>query len=141
MTNKTNEAIQQNKEGWDPISIYGDGWYDGFLAAQKINHSGEDLDIYHYSDVLTLSEHAEVNQPAITRNRWRKTPPTQQGMYWHWSGNTDDAPLAYYIGYSCSKHECFVQAGQLGLTTAIWCSEFGGLWANIAEPSIKGNVE
>lgn len=43
----------------DLLSAYGDGWYDGFLAAQReVNRSG-DLDGYEDDDVLELSEDAE----------------------------------------------------------------------------------
>lgn len=39
--------------------IYGDGWYDGFLAAKALAEKGEDLTDYTSDDVMRLSENAE----------------------------------------------------------------------------------
>ncbi|GLR71634.1 hypothetical protein [Agaribacter marinus] len=42
------------------ISAYGDGWYDGFLAAKKIAESdNEDIFDYKEDHILSMSEHAE----------------------------------------------------------------------------------
>ncbi|WP_259578067.1 hypothetical protein [Shewanella baltica] len=43
----------------DLLSAYGDGWYDGFLAAQREVRRSGDLDGYEDDDVLELSEVAE----------------------------------------------------------------------------------
>ncbi len=43
----------------DQVSAYGDGWYDGFLAAKKLLEEGEHIEDYSESDVMRLSEQAE----------------------------------------------------------------------------------
>ncbi|WP_447077695.1 hypothetical protein [Shewanella algae] len=42
----------------DLISAYGDGWYDGFIAAKELAKK-EDLDDYNEKDIMRMSEHAE----------------------------------------------------------------------------------
>ncbi len=120
-------------------SLWGDAWFEGFLAARKIAKSDnqfDQLEDYTNDDVLRLSEHAEADRAGKHRTRWTKNVPTKQGVYWHWSGSHDDAPLVVYVMYSGTKKECFVSAGQLGLTKAVYCSEYGGLWANCIPPKL-----
>lgn len=80
---------------------------------------------------LDAVHHAMDVQP-----HWSNEAPTQQGMYWHWSGNADDAPLVLSVLYSGGKKECFVSAGQYGIKNAVYCSEYGGLWANCPQPEL-----
>jgi len=40
------------------ISAYGDGWFDGFLAAKKLAEK-RDLDDYGNDVIMEMSEHAE----------------------------------------------------------------------------------
>lgn len=67
---------------------------------------------------------------------WSATPPKEQGLYWHWSGSVDDAPIVLSVLYSGSKKECFVSIGQYGIRKAIFCSEYGGFWASCRQPEL-----
>lgn len=67
---------------------------------------------------------------------WSATSPQEQGLYWHWSGSVDDAPIVLSVLYSGSKKECFVSIGQYGITKAIFCSEYGGFWASCPQPEL-----
>ncbi len=130
-------SIEQIQDDLD--SAYGDGWYDGFLAAKKIStndESFESIDDYSSDDVLHLSEHAELERPSNKRKRWTKEPPIKQGLYWHWSGCNDDAPIVLSILYSGTKKECFVSIGQYGITNAVYCNEYGGWWADCTQPEL-----
>jgi hypothetical protein len=40
------------------VSAYGDGWYDGFLAAKQLAEK-RDLDDYDNDVIMAMSEHAE----------------------------------------------------------------------------------
>lgn len=78
---------------------------------------------------------AERYAPAPNRG-WSKTPPTVQDWYWNWSGNEDDAPLPVSVLFSGSTNKCFVSCGQLGLTHAIDCDEYGGWWHPMIAPAL-----
>jgi len=67
---------------------------------------------------------------------WTKTPPTEQGEYWHWNGDNDCSPLPMFVLFSGSTGKCFVSSGQLGLTQAIDCEEYGGWWLRMIPPSV-----
>ena len=120
----------------DVDSIYGDGWYDGFLCAKKIATDTDTLSTIEdcsEGDVLEMSERAEVDQ-RTKRNRWTQESPIKQGLYWHWSGNKGDTPIVLSVLYSDTKKECFVHKGQYGIEQAVYCSEYGGYWASCPEP-------
>jgi hypothetical protein len=42
------------------LSAYGDGWYSGFLEAQKLSRE-EDISDYSDHQILTMSEQAETD--------------------------------------------------------------------------------
>lgn len=124
-------------------SAYGDGWYDGFIAAQKVMMKDDDFDYledYSENDVLQLSEYAEVEHSNRNRKRWSQSEPTKQGLYWHWSGDNDDAPIVLSVLKSGTNKKCFVSTGQYGINKAIFCSEYGGWWAICAQPKLPENV-
>lgn len=120
----------------DLESLYGDGWYDGFLAARKLIEDGHQIDEYKDYDILSLSEHAETELPSQLRTRWNKEPPSAQGLYWHWSGDVDDSPIVLSILYSGTKKECFVSVGQYGINNAVFCGKYGGYWSACVEPAL-----
>lgn len=70
------------------------------------------------------------------RHSWTKSPPTEQDWYWHWNGDADCSPLPTSVLYSGSSGKCFVSQGQLGLSHAIDCDEYGGWWLRITTPPI-----
>lgn len=56
------EAILELEESNNDLntSAFGDGWYDGFLEAKKLNSEDKHfLDDVEEDDVLDMSEHAE----------------------------------------------------------------------------------
>lgn len=121
------------------LSAYGDGWYNGFLRAQEIAVNNEPMDFlddYSKDDVLHLSEHAEMECNNSKRMRWSVEEPKEQGFYWHWSGSHDDAPIVLSVLKSGGINKCFVSAGQYGIKNAIYCKEYGGLWAMCASPKL-----
>ncbi|HCE2656942.1 hypothetical protein L1D31_21515 [Vibrio sp. Isolate23] len=135
--------MQVNHEQLDLDSAYGDGWYDGFLHARKISENDNRFDCledYSENDVLQLSEHAEAEHSNRNRKRWSQTEPTEQGLYWHWSGNTDDAPIVLSVLRSGTNKQCFVSTGQYGIKKAVFCKEYGGWWAICAQPKLPENL-
>ncbi|WP_305817528.1 hypothetical protein [Photobacterium leiognathi] len=52
-------------------SAFGDGWFDGFLAAKQLVIQGEDIEDYCEDTVLELSECAELENKLSTRKRKR----------------------------------------------------------------------
>lgn len=73
--------------------------------------------------------------------QWSKSPPTEQGWYWHWVGDPDCAPVPISVLWSGSTNSCFVSAGQLGITHAIDCDKYGGWWTKMWAariPEIEG---
>lgn len=53
-------------------------------------------------------------------SEWTKQTPTEQGMYWYWNCNPDDAPILYQVLYSGTSNSCFISAGQYGMTQAVF---------------------
>jgi hypothetical protein len=68
--------------------------------------------------------------------KWDKTPPTEQGWYWHWNGDPDHQPVPTSVLYSGTTRTCFVSIGQLGITEAIFCDKYGGYWMRMHAPSV-----
>lgn len=71
---------------------------------------------------------ARAENERLSGRKWTKEPPTKQGEYWHWNGDLDCAPLPYFVMRSGTTNKCFVSCGQLGITRAIDCDEYGGWW-------------
>lgn len=67
---------------------------------------------------------------------WTQTPPTLQGEYWHWNGDQDSAPLPMFVLWSGHTKKCFVSMGQLGITQAVDCDEYGGWWMPLYAPPL-----
>ena len=67
---------------------------------------------------------------------WSQQAPITQGWYWHWSGHPDDAPVPTCVLFSGSTSQCFVSIGQLGITQAVWCADYGGWWLPINPPAL-----
>lgn len=62
------------------------------------------------------------------QEQWSSEPPTTQGWYWHLMNVDESRPLPVSVLFSGTSGKCFVSAGQLGLTRAIDCDEYGGWW-------------
>ncbi len=72
---------------------------------------------------------------------WTKTPPTEQGTYWHWNGDQDSAPVPIFVLYSGFTGKCFVTMGQLGMDHATDCDEYGGWWMPLPDPKTPDQLE
>lgn len=71
---------------------------------------------------------------------WSKKPPTEQGDYWHWTGDVDHAPIIYHVMWSGSANKCFLSIGQYDIKEAIWCDKYGGWWKLIQQPAHPGDA-
>lgn len=67
---------------------------------------------------------------------WSQQPPVRSGTYWHWNGDYDSGPLPIFVMWSGTNGKCFVSMGQLGLTHAIDCDEYGGWWKELLDPAL-----
>lgn len=65
---------------------------------------------------------------------WTQDLPKHQALYWHWSGDEDDAPIPLNVHWSGTDNKTFVTAGQYGLTHAILCADYGGWWMPCPTP-------
>lgn len=70
----------------------------------------------------------------VVEERFTKDVPTEQGWYWHWNGDEECRPLPTSVLWSGCTKSCFVSTGQLGLTQAVDCKEYGGYWLKMTEP-------
>ncbi len=77
---------------------------------------------------------------AVGCHGWTDQPPTDQGTYWHWTGDPAAAPLPMFVGLSGMSGKTFVRMDQLGLTRAFDCDEFGGWWKPLPDPLIPREV-
>ena len=53
--------------------IYGDGWYDGFLAAKELAVKGQDMTEYTEDDAMKFSEQAEDERANRLKSREENT--------------------------------------------------------------------
>lgn len=104
-------------------------------ALEQGRESYELAEETHRSGMLKLARGGTGN---IERSdgSWTETAPTKQGLYWHWSGSHDDAPIVLSVIYSGTNEQCFVSAGQYGIKTAIYCESYGGWWAECTPPEL-----
>lgn len=65
---------------------------------------------------------------------WSSEPPTEQGLYWHWSGQKGDSPIPLNVLWSGTVNRCFVSRGQYGIDSAVFCEKYGGLWRQAILP-------
>ena len=65
---------------------------------------------------------------------WTEAPPNEQGYYFWWNGNPDDAPYGCFVLLSGSNGKCFVQGKDM--QGAPWCEDRGGWWCRIPVPSL-----
>jgi len=72
---------------------------------------------------------------------WTKTPPSDQGEYWHWNGDPDSAPTVFSILYSGTAKKCFVPMNQSYTGQAIMCDLYGGYWLRIECPELPRGSE
>lgn len=86
---------------------------------------------------IKLADAEKVVNSAVLSPGWASAPPTKSGWYWHWNGDKDSEPLPTSVLRSATNSECFVSEGQLGLTQAVTCREYGGYWIPITAPSIN----
>lgn len=84
-----------------------------------------------FGQLYKIVQHARDRRAA-----WTQTPPTEQGTYWHWNGDNDCAPLPMFVLWSGSDNKCFVSQGQLGISHAIMCEDYGGWWMPLFEPEL-----
>ena len=76
-----------------------------------------------------------------TTGKWTAKPPTEQGLYWHWNGNYENAPTGFSIIKSVTNGKCFISVGQYGITKPIYCEDYEGYWMLCVEPELqKGDV-
>lgn len=67
---------------------------------------------------------------------WDNTPPTQQGIYWHWNGDHDSAPYAMRVMYSGTSGKCFVCITDDPLTRDVDDEVHEGWWQEIPDPML-----
>jgi hypothetical protein len=72
----------------------------------------------------------------LAEPEWTQEPPTEQGEYWHWTGNPEEAPLPTFVMYSGFTGKCFVSIGQLGNTQPCDCDTYGGWWFRLNCPQL-----
>ncbi len=72
---------------------------------------------------------------------WTQTPPSEQGTYWHWNGDSDSAPVPIFVLWSGTTGKCFVSRGQLGMEHATDCDEYGGGWMPLPDPKTPDQLE
>lgn len=71
---------------------------------------------------------------------WTKAPPTEQGEYWHWTGDPSQAPFPLSVLWSGTAKKCFVSSRDTHSEQAEWCDSYGGYWLRIPMPSVAGAV-
>jgi hypothetical protein len=77
---------------------------------------------------------------ALAARTWPAGPPTEQGLYWHWTGDLDTRPIPLNVLWSGSTKKCFVAAGQYGITQAVDCEEYGGYWKPAISPAMDEEI-
>lgn len=63
---------------------------------------------------------------------WRRETPTTSGIYWYWSGDSDDEVLTLFVGCVGAGTEYFVCRVMVGPDRSVSCKEYGGWWCPVA---------
>ncbi|MGF6996726.1 hypothetical protein [Paraburkholderia sp. GAS32] len=84
--------------------------------------------------------HAKAPPPAPVPSKWNCESPTEQGLYWHWTGDLDAKPLPLEVLYSGMTRTCFVAAGQYGIRLATDCDKYGGYWQKVIVPALDEGI-
>lgn len=85
---------------------------------------------------LLDSQASRASVAAVEGDAFTEDPPSKQGWYWHWNGDKNCAPVPISVLiHGAGDRKCFVSMGQLGLTQAIECDEYGGWWMPLIPPS------
>ena len=78
---------------------------------------------------------SELIEPVYAEHDfWSPATPKQTGWYFHWNGQENSPPIPTKVSYSQARKSSQVDAGQLGITKAISCADYGGLWAPLMIP-------
>lgn len=106
--------------------------------ARSLRQLGIEFDekLSTYKNLIAILEKLLNLAVAPDASEWTKEPPNESGEYWHWNGDIDCAPVPMFVGWSGSTGKCFVSMGQLGLTHAIDCEEYGGWWKRMKAPVV-----
>jgi hypothetical protein len=84
---------------------------------------------------------APVKPPvAVSKNVWTRSLPERPGNYWNWGGQPGvEADLVQVRRDTVEG--CFsVSEGQLGLTKAVTCAQWGGWWALVQKPDAYSEI-
>lgn len=88
------------------------------------------------ANVDTAHAGAAFGQNESPSLKWTRTPPVEQGEYWHWNGDVDCAPFPLSVMYSGTARKCFVALKDTHSGQAEWCDMYGGWWLRIQQPSL-----
>lgn len=72
---------------------------------------------------------------------WRRTPPTQAGAYWWWSGDPDTAPYLLEVMGPGTGNSFWVCRKYDGWARDVTDASWDGWWWSIPEPSTEDVVE
>ena len=79
-------------------------------------------------------------ESVLAEPTWADSPPLVGGLYWHWNGDEDSAPIPLNVSKSGFSGKCFVMRGQYCIDDAIDCDVYGGFWKLLPNPSLPETV-
>lgn len=83
----------------------------------------------------------EIPFVAVSKHNWSRSLPIRPGHYWNWGGQPGvEADLV--LVRRDPVLGCFsVSEGQLGLSKAVTCAQWGGWWAPVQKPDAHSEIE
>jgi|GEM_PF-7067423 len=105
---------------------------DAAMAATVNVHPKMPREICQQIITAALNERGET----LLHPEWTTEPPNKPDMYWNWNGDPECAPHIFSVlmsGHGPGER-CFIDTGNSGIDTAIWCDEYGGYWLPVATP-------
>jgi len=82
----------------------------------------------------------EIFASRVPVSEWSHEPPTEPGLYWHWTGDLDSVPIPLGVMYSSMTRKCFVAPGQYGIRLATDCDKWGGYWQKARAPAMDESL-
>lgn len=105
----------------------------GHAKALKVANEAE-------SDLPHVIAQIDPVMPPVSRHAWTQSLPDRPGNYWNWGGQPGvEADLVHVRRDTLAG--CFsVCEGQLGLTKAVTCAQWGGWWAPVQKPDAHSEI-
>lgn len=124
-----------------------------FMCHENLDHHGNPTQVcIGHAKAIKAANEVDVELPhelvqsgpeippvPVSKHVWTQSLPDRPGNYWNWGGPFGEADLVQVRRDTVAG--CFsVSEGQLGLTKAVPCAQWGGWWAPVQKPDAFSEI-